>query len=186
MSVAVCMAFSMLCTGCSYVFVVPPGEAGSCADSEYAPWLDIIGATATASTGLFVTGMSALGDNGSSEEPSPFQMALASTVVLTAAQVSSAVYGFSASGRCAAMRGFKALQMSARKKHSRDPGIVSPVEDLRPQCSRGDQRACARLGMQVFLHSDVPQDVRLSNSLFATACEAGVASACYNLAISYE
>jgi hypothetical protein len=172
-------------SGCSLISALAPEEEGGCENTPFLAWADATMAATVAVSALPVAIVKSSSLSGPGLEPKTrddvFYPTLFTLLGLAALQAGSAGYGFNASGKCEAKQMFK-----AHGKDRTELRLLSPITRLQAECASDDQRACIHLGMRLFLGSGIQKDLVLSNSLFATACEAGIASACYNLAGSYE
>lgn len=174
--------------GCSFISAVTEEGEPSCASRSFAAWVDTAAAATLAASALPVAAVKGI-KFGEPNDDEAFRFTLLTMMSVAAVETGAALYGFRARAECEVnrrMRRHVRLVTRARERAASESITKSAVERLQSECSRGAQKACADLGMRLFLGSGVPQDISRSNSLFAAACEAGVASACYNLASSYE
>jgi len=175
-------------SGCSFIYLNPPGGGDGCTTSYEDPWLDagLTGGLGFA-TGVayLMRGFSGFGqapvDRGGSDGMDSADLLLAATATAAA----SSVYGFSSATRCRdrLTQGRGLLKpnreaSAARPELERDSLARSCLEGLNPE-------TCNSLAVLWATGNGGPVDLQEANRLFEAACDGGHMEGCRNLGISY-
>ena len=174
-------------SGCSFIYLNPPGGGDGCTTSYEDPWLDAgvtggMGLAAWAAYSLRgYAGPQGSVDRGGSDGMDSADLLLAAT----AAAAASSVYGFRSATRCRD----RLTQGRGLLKPNREASAARPELErdfLARSCLEGSNpETCNSLAVLWATGKGGPADLQEANRLFEAACDGGHMEGCRNLGISY-